>query len=99
VYLTPGERVVASILYRSLRAGAEAIRRGIRDVGTVQAAMSKLLRQEPGVRVDYLAVCDAETLEPLTSITSRAVLLGAIRIGSVRLIDNIVVALPAKRGS
>jgi len=99
IYLTPSERVVAPILYRSLQAGAETIQRGVRDVGTVQAAMSKLIRQEPGVSVDYLAVCNSETLEPLASITSRAVLLGAVRIGSVRLIDNLVVAFSAKRAS
>jgi len=51
------------------------------------------------VSVDYLAVCNSETLEPLASITSRAVLLGAVRIGSVRLIDNLVVAFSAKRAS
>jgi pantoate--beta-alanine ligase len=94
VYLTPGERAVAPVLFRSLQAGAEAIRQGVRDVGAVQAAMSKLVRQEPGLSVDYLAVCDPTTLEPLVSVRSRAVLLGAVRIGSVRLIDNLVVTAP-----
>jgi pantoate--beta-alanine ligase len=97
VYLTPGERVVAPVLYRSLRAGADAIRQGVQDVGAVQAAMSKLVRQEPEVSVDYLAVCDPQTLEPLPSVTARSVLLGAVRLGSVRLIDNLVATLPAKR--
>jgi pantoate--beta-alanine ligase len=59
--------------------------------------MSKLVRQEPEVSVDYLAVCDPQTLEPLPSVTARSVLLGAVRLGSVRLIDNLVATLPAKR--
>ncbi|HRI39855.1 MAG TPA: pantoate--beta-alanine ligase [Nitrospira sp.] len=43
---------------------------------------------------DYLAVCDPHTLEPVSSVASRVVLLGAIRVGSVRLIDNLLVAVP-----
>lgn len=99
VYLTPGERLAAPVLYRSLRAVAEAIERGVRDVGAVQAVMAKVLRREPGVRVDYVAVCDAGTLEPLASVTMRAVLLGAVRVGSVRLIDNLVVRPPRRRAN
>jgi pantoate--beta-alanine ligase len=37
-----------------------------------------------------VAVCDPATLEPLTTIDRQAVLLGAVRIGSVRLIDNVL---------
>jgi pantoate--beta-alanine ligase len=98
VYLTAGERAVAPVLYRSLTAGADAIRQGVIDGGAVQAAMSGIIRQESAVSVDYLAVCDVRTLEPLAVVTSRAVLLGAVRIGSVRLIDNLVVTAPSRRG-
>jgi pantoate--beta-alanine ligase len=98
VYLTAGERAVAPVLYRSLTAGADAIRQGVIDGGAVQAAMSGIIRQESAVSVDYLAVCDVRTLEPLAVVTSRAVLLGAVRIGSVRLIDNLVVTASSRRG-
>jgi pantoate--beta-alanine ligase len=91
-YLSPNERRSAPILYQSLQAGAQAIREGVRDVGVVQAAMSKVMRQEPAVAIEYLAVCDPLTLEPLVSVASRAVLLGAVRLGAVRLIDNLVVS-------
>lgn len=97
VYLNAGERAVAPVLSRSLHAGAEAIRRGVRDAGAVHAAMSARMKEEPSVAIEYLAVCDADTLEPLEAITSRVVLLGAVRLGSVRLIDNVVVAPPATR--
>jgi pantoate--beta-alanine ligase len=48
---------------------------------------------EPLASIDYLAVCDPDTLEPLRIVRRRAVLLGAIRIGTVRLIDNLLVSV------
>jgi pantoate--beta-alanine ligase len=97
VYLSPQERIVATTLYKSLQAGADVIRKGIADGAAVQAAMARIVKQEPAMTIDYLAVCDTMTLEPLSSLTSRAVLLGAVRLGSVRLIDNLLVAPPTKR--
>jgi pantoate--beta-alanine ligase len=97
VYLSPQQRLVATTLYKSLRAGADVIRKGMADGEAVGAVMAKIVAQEPAMTIDYLAVCDPRTLEPLSSITSRAVLLGAVRLGAVRIIDNLVVATLAKR--
>lgn len=91
VYLSPEERRLAPIFYRALEAGRKAVERGVKDAASVQTIMRELLAGEPAVRIDYLAVCDPATLEPLTTIGRQAVLLGAIRIGSVRLIDNVSV--------
>ncbi len=91
VHLLPEERIVAARLYESLQAGADAIRKGITDVVAVQKRMTKIMKQEPMLRVDYLAVCDPLTLEPLVSVRSRVVLLGAVHLGPVRLIDNLIV--------
>jgi pantoate--beta-alanine ligase len=96
-YLSPKHRVIAVTLYKSLRVGAEAIRKGTIDVQAVQASMAGIVEQEPDLTIDYLAVCDPLTLEPLSSVASRTVLLGAVRLGSVRLIDNLVTAAPTKR--
>ncbi|TKB90727.1 MAG: pantoate--beta-alanine ligase [Nitrospira sp.] len=96
VYLSPDERKRAVTLYKSLQAGARVIRRGVTDGKAVQSAMAHVLKKEPAITIDYLAVCDPSTLEPLCDVTSRVVLLGAVRIGSVRLIDNLLVALPQR---
>ncbi len=96
VYLTQDERTRAVTLYKSLRAGAEAIRRGVTDGEAVQSVMVQVVKGEAAMTIDYLAVCDPFTLEPLSTVTSRVVLLGAVRIGSVRLIDNLLVTLPRR---
>ncbi len=96
IYLSPDERKRAVTLYKSLQAGAEVIRRGVTDGKAVQSAMAYVLKKELAIRIDYLAVCDPSTLEPLCVVTSRVVLLGAVRLRSVRLIDNLLVTLPRR---
>ena len=96
VYLSPDERARAIMLYKSLQAGAEAIRRGVTKGEAVQSAMAQVMKGEPALTIDYLAVCDPHTLEPLGVVAPKAVLLGAVRIGSVRLIDNILVTPPRR---
>ena len=96
VYLSQEERKRAVTLYKSLRAGTNAIRRGVTDGEAVRSAMAQMIQGEPALTVDYLAVCDPSTLEPLRVVASRVVLLGAVRIGSVRLIDNLLVTSPRR---
>jgi pantoate--beta-alanine ligase len=91
VFLSTEERRVAPILYHALIAGRRAVEAGITDPESVHAIMRKVLGGEPAIRIDYLVLCDPDTLEPLTRIDRRAVILGAIRLGSVRLIDNVLV--------
>jgi pantoate--beta-alanine ligase len=89
-FLSTEERRIAPIFYHALLAGRQAIDAGLTDPESVQAVMRKVLGGEPAIRIDYLAVCDPVTLEPLDRIDRRTVILGAIRLGAVRLIDNVV---------
>ncbi len=96
-YLSSVDRVRAVTLYRSLQAGADVIRKGVGDGKAVQEAMYQVIKTEPSMTIDYLAVCDPRTLEPLSAVTSRTVLLGAVRLGPIRLIDNLLVTAPRRR--
>jgi pantoate--beta-alanine ligase len=93
VYLTTHERRLAPVLYRALHAGRRLIENGTRDIGAIDRAMQGVIEQSSILKIEYLAVCDPLTLEPLSTVTERAVLLGAIRIGFVRLIDNVLARL------
>ncbi len=97
VYLSQEERRIAPIFHQALQAGRQAIEGGTTDGASVQQIMRRVLAETPAVRIDYLACCDSVTLEPLATIDRQAVLLGAIRIGSVRLIDNLVVKAGATK--
>ncbi|MER3425033.1 MAG: pantoate--beta-alanine ligase [Nitrospiraceae bacterium] len=94
VYLTAKQRRAAPVLFAALQAGEAAIKSGMTSAARVQRVMQDRIATEPLARVDYLAVCDSETLAPLPRIAGKTVLLGAIRIGRVRLIDNLLVRAP-----
>jgi pantoate--beta-alanine ligase len=90
-YLTKDQRAAAPVLFQALKAGRTAIRDGIKAVTKIQQMMRDVAKRERLAKIEYLAVCDPDTLEPLKQIRDRAVLLGAIRIGRIRLIDNLLV--------
>ena len=90
-YLSESQRHQAASLSAALRQGVQAIKQGATNVRTIQNSMQKMLKEISGVKVEYLAVCDAKTLEPLKHVKGQVVLLGAIQIGTIRLIDNMLV--------
>lgn len=98
VYLSADERRIAPILFQALTVGAQLIEGGTSDVAVIERSMRQTVEQARAIQVEYLAVCDPISLEPLTVATNRAVLLGAVRIGAVRLIDNVLVKGGGKRG-
>jgi pantoate--beta-alanine ligase len=89
-YLSEAERQVALALSRALRAGADAARRGPAAVVT---AARQVLDAESGLRLDYLALVDDTTWEEPGSTTANGRLLVAARVGTTRLIDNVLVDL------
>lgn len=92
-YVTTSQRQRALSLYHALSAGKEAIARGARRAGSVEKNMARVLDAGHGLAIDYLACCDARTLEPLARLRGTVVLLGAIRVGGVRFIDNLIVRI------
>jgi pantoate--beta-alanine ligase len=90
VLLSAEERRQASVLPRSLSVAQAAVKRGERDAEKVRAGIEAQIRTAPLAVVDYVAVCDPDTLEALTRIAVRAVALVAARFGATRLIDNVL---------
>lgn len=89
-YLTDDERKAALALPRALGEAARQIEKG----STVEAAIAKaiaMLAAHGFDPIDYVTLCDAVTLEPMTVLDRPARLLGAARMGQTRLIDNIAV--------
>jgi len=89
-YLTDEERLAARTLPRALGDAARAIQSG----GSVPEALerAKTRLAEAGFDpIDYVALCDAETLRPLDTLDRPARLLAAAKIGRTRLIDNLPV--------
>ncbi len=90
-YLSQEERQAATVLYRALGAAEKALSVGVRDAWELQNAMHRVLETEPRARVDYAEIVDAETFEPVVRARGRCYALLAARIGSTRLIDNMLI--------
>jgi len=89
-YLTPAERLVAARLYETLQTMAQRLAKGGAIIAEIEDGMRHL--QEAGFdAVDYLALCDGESLEALSELRDGARLLAAVRLGDTRLIDNLAV--------
>ncbi|MGB9620476.1 MAG: pantoate--beta-alanine ligase, partial [Armatimonadota bacterium] len=78
-YLSPEERQAALVLNRALDQARATFNSGERRASVVQEAAQRLIEAEPLARIDYVAVRDADTLEPLERIDRPAVLLLAVR--------------------
>jgi pantoate--beta-alanine ligase len=93
VYLDAGMRERALVLPRALAAGVEAFRKGERRAGQVVAASYRVLglaESAGGIATEYINVVDAETFLPNHAAQAASCLVAAIRVGTKRLIDNVV---------
>ncbi|MCX5779059.1 MAG: pantoate--beta-alanine ligase [Elusimicrobia bacterium] len=59
--------------------------------------MKRMITSIPGAKIDYVAVVDCQTLDPITVVGSVAAIVCAVRVGTTRLIDNIVVRSAVSR--
>ena len=88
-YLSPSERSLAPLLYRTLCQAAEEIKARPEIPNEICARADQELRSSGFSSVDYLALCDPETLENIQFYDRPARLLAAANIGKTRLIDNV----------
>ncbi len=90
--LSADERRRASIIYQALRRAKLAVREGERNAARLSEIVREKIETEPLARIDYVAIVDAETLEPVDRIAENAVLIAvAARFGGTRLIDNTII--------
>ena len=91
VYLSAEERRIAPRLFEVLSWMAAALAQGATSADAT-ANGTAALTAAGFARIDYLAVCDAETLAPVERIAAPARVLAAAWLGETRLIDNVPVA-------
>jgi len=90
-YLTEQQKKNATLMYKSLQKCQEMIDAGITDSRKIITQMRKILSQAPSIKIEYISIVDAETLQTIDHIVGKILAAVAIRIGPARLIDNILV--------
>jgi pantoate--beta-alanine ligase len=90
-YLSPADRENARRIYRSLQKGKELFDSGERRVSLIAKTVEEVLLSKVGIAVQYVEIRDAETLEKIDRVNGPAVIAIAAMVGSVRLIDNMMI--------
>jgi pantoate--beta-alanine ligase len=90
MYLSPAERTAALSLSRALQAAQRMYATGEKDASRLIAGAQAIIEAAGPAQIDYIKVCDAETLEDIAQISRPAVMAVAAYFGKARLIDNTV---------
>jgi len=89
-YLNSKERQAATVLFKALILAKQLRQNGEKDADKIREAMASLIQKEPLPQIDYVSVADANDLEELKVVDRPTLVSLAVRIGNVRLIDNIL---------
>jgi pantoate--beta-alanine ligase len=89
-YLTPGQRAAAPALFRALGAAASRFKAGATDPTELESVARSGLQDIRGSTIEYVCVVDQTTLRPPERVIAGSVLAVAVKLGSTRLIDNVV---------
>ncbi len=89
-YLDPAQRKSAAVLYRALMRIQTLADKGERSAARLMDEGKSVLAEQPGIRLDYLAIVHPETLDPVADISRGALVAVAAFVGTTRLIDNLV---------
>ena len=89
-YLTPEQRRQALALHRSLVKVQAAADGGERDAAALVEIGRRAIVEEPNARLDYFAIVDPDTLDPVPDTSCGALVAVAAYVGTTRLIDNIL---------
>lgn len=89
--LTPADRARSLCLYQALCLARDRLNAGETSGGRIVAAMRAVIAAHADIKVDYLSLVDPQMLESVALPSPRVLIAGAIRLGEVRLIDNLLV--------
>lgn len=91
IYLKKEERIEAVILYKALQLAKSLVDNGQRNALVIINRMRQLIAKKKLARVDYISIVDLNNLKPLNKLSGNCLIALAVKIGKVRLIDNLMI--------
>jgi len=88
--LSREERMSAPVLFQALQGAQRLVGDGLRNSDEIVAMAREMILSRPGVRIDYVSICDPETLEDVSQVSRKALMALAVYVGKTRLIDNTI---------
>jgi len=87
-YLSAADRISARSLSQALKSAQASISKGEQSAENIRTEIRKKIELNNGIMVDYISICDPDNFKEQSKIGSKTLIALAVRIGSVRLIDN-----------
>ena len=95
-YLADEQRSQAPCLYEALRKVRALVHEGERRTARLKQTMRRIIHRRPAARVDYANIVCADTMQELTRLgPGRALAIVAVYFGRARLLDNMMLKVPA----
>ncbi len=91
-YLTSKQRPMARCLYESLQKAKSMVKNGEKITASIIDLVTSFIESHSGVDIDYISVCDPETLEDIDRIERPMLMAIAVNIGKCHLIDNMILS-------
>lgn len=89
-YLSTPERLEALCLKSALDEVKSAFRAGVNSAETLKNVALQVIAKSSTATVDYIALCDSNSLEAVATVDGSTLLAMAVKIGETRLIDNAI---------
>jgi pantoate--beta-alanine ligase len=90
-YLSPEEKIDAASLCKSLQKCRQLATEGVIDTKKIILQMRKIISPAKSAKIEYIEIVDVKTLQPVKNIDRPVLVALAVRVGSTRLIDNIII--------
>ncbi|MFH2219049.1 MAG: pantoate--beta-alanine ligase [Pseudomonadota bacterium] len=87
-YLSTEQRESALSLNKSLRRAQAMVDDGIKESKQILDEAASLIKSYPDTAIDYVSICDPETLVDMPTVNRPALMVLAVKVGKTRLIDN-----------
>jgi pantoate--beta-alanine ligase len=92
-YLNPEERKSALCLKKAMDMVIKLVEQGERESNKILAVIRDLILSFPYTNIDYISICDPDTLEDINLLKEKSLLALAVKVGATRLIDNCLITI------
>jgi len=89
-YLSPQARRQSLVLWKSLQLARQLVEEGERNAEVIVQRMRAVIATAEDARIDYVALVDPDSLQPVNKVSSATLAALAVNIGNTRLIDNCI---------
>ena len=91
-YLSADQRKNARCLFQALENAQKTVAQGETIASAIIGDAAALIRNHPETEIDYISICNPDTLDGVDLIKTPVLMALAVKVGRTRLIDNMILS-------